>query len=114
MSAERATFDITWCKAHKQPEKRMRMNLPEEQFTEWKNLKHSYKRSKFRWNDNIRKNKQNTMELNDELVSMVRRIQGFDEAANESWTERMRPVEAQNTAERDQTEVINRLEQSEP
>ena len=92
----------------------MRMDLPEEQFTEWKNLKHSYKRSKFRWNDNIRKNKQNTMELNDELVSMVRGFQGFDEVANGSWTERIRQAEDQNTAARAPAEVINRLEQSEP
>ena len=111
MSAERVTFDITWCKTHLQPEKRMRMDLPEEQFTEWKNLKHSYKRSKFRWNDNIRKNKQNTMELNDELASMVRRFQGFENVANESWTERMRQAEDQNTAARAPAEVTNRLEQ---
>ena len=85
----------------------MRMNLPEEQFTEWKDLEHSYTLARWRWCDNIRKHKQNTMELNDALVSMVRRIQGFDAVANESWTERMRQAD---TA----AEVINRLDQSEP
>ena len=88
----------------------MRMDLSEEQLSEWEGLKHRYKMLQKVWRMNIKNNKQrlNTMKWEDALVSLARGLQEFGEVVHEHIIERRRQSEAQKEAEeRVQTEVIN-------
>ena len=80
------------------------MNLTEEQFSEWEDLKRRYRTLRKLWWANINNNKQrlNTVKREDALVSLVRRFQGFGELLDTRRTERRRQAEAQNADASDQ------------
>ena len=104
MSAERATFDSSWCSETYQTKVEMRTNLTKEQFSEWEDLKRRYVKLTRVWRANIKHNKQrlNTVKREDALVSLVRRFQGFGEVLNENRAETRRQNEVQDAAAREQ------------
>ena len=83
---------------------KMCMNLNEEQFSEWEDLKRRYAPLRQNWQRNIRRNKQrlNTVKREDVLVSLVRRLQGFDEVLDENRGETRRQNEVQDAVAREQ------------
>ena len=105
MSAERATFDSSWSVTNLQSKETMRMNLSEEQFSEWEGLNRLKLNKEKIWRVNIKNNKQrlNTEKRKDALVSLVRRLQEFGEVVHEHITERRQQSEAQKA---EATEVI--------
>ena len=105
MSAERATFDSSWCSNNAQTKKRMRDCL-----SEWEGLKQRYRIDACTWRNNITNNKQrlNTMKRENALVSLFRRFQEFGEVVDERRARlRLQVQEAKNAEARVQTELIN-------
>ena len=105
MSAERATFDSSWCSNNAQTKKRMRDCL-----SEWEGLKQRYRIDACTWRNNITNNKQrlNTMKRDNALVSLFRRFQEFGEVVDERRARlRLQVQESQNAEARVQTELIN-------